>query len=327
MGNSKITWIIFYLVTIFFHNSCKQTLEVVVPNTDLVAYVYDNNNHPIVNAIVSIFEKKEDFERAKEFEDFSNAVAIDTTDSYGMVKFFNLKPNLQYYFYCYFKDTSVVATHPILWDNTYYATKIERPLTKGAITYIKILLHPQEGFLIFWTGEDNKNKMPIEIKINNQFVGMLYEGTGIIAEGRTGLPEPFNPYTGVTVKLKRGIYKYVARGIRSSCIWLDTVSVNPGTIKYVKLENCNASSVTFIATERSLNSIPILVLLNARDTLGFITNVTLNSMIQDPCNINATPKVYLTSGKYSYKAISKNSSTVWTGTFDVKSDSCHVVKF
>lgn len=299
--------------------SCKRSIEVALPDTDLVGEIRSQNNQPLPNVVVGIFESSEAYDLARNNKDFSRAIALDTSDAKGEVKFAKLDPTKRYFFYGFFEDRNVVPDQTVLWDNSNLSFNIERALTRGAVTYIRITLQPMEGFLTFWTDNSNADKLPIALKLGTQTLGDL----SLAAQSQ---PLPFAQGTAVSVKINRGQYRYQAIGARATCAWLDTVTVIGGQNKFVYLNTCNSSTVTFAATLNIANFLPVTVLLNGTDTLGVIQNVSSVNQIQDPCTLIG-PKAYLTPGQYSYKAVSTSGSQVWTGVFNVQQSNCSIISF
>ncbi|MFQ3575200.1 MAG: hypothetical protein SNJ77_02075, partial [Cytophagales bacterium] len=171
MDHSKIIFNALIAFAVLF-NACKRSIEVSVPDTDLVGEIRSIDNRALSGVVVGIFDNLNDYNLAKENKDFSNAIALDTSDSKGEVKFAKLDATKRYFFYGFFEDRTLVPGQAILWDNSNLSFNIERALTRGAVTYIRVTLQPEEGFISFWTNS-NTDKLPISLRLDNDSIGRI----------------------------------------------------------------------------------------------------------------------------------------------------------
>jgi hypothetical protein len=295
--------------------SCKREKNDFPAITELNIEVHKDSNTLVQGARVSVFEDLASYELAVSNRTFNSAVFNAFTDAQGRVRF-ELEPQKVYYVLITYFDNTVLQNFSNIG-----ISGVLNPLPARANVFIKALIKPDDGNVIFYTTVPNKLPIEINIKPSNFQPERNFTLNSIFTANRS--PNVLD--SNVTYILRDpGSYTYYAKS-SDGCVWQGNVVVEKGKVYPINLDKCSAGSLYFYTIPANDSLLPLRVTLNNIDEIG---NITSASNLVPVCGAPTTNTLWVvrSAGLYNYVVRSASGRCVWTGTVQIPQDSCVVVR-
>lgn len=305
----------FYMVGLLL--SCVRKGDEFTKDPIINFTVYDDGGNVVTGARISVYGTDVDYANAVQTKNYAvNRLITGTSDNDGKVSLSFSAAAEYYVLVSYFDNTRFLNLSNI----TSGGYLDGRDLSKGQVLSLSVTIVPDDGNIIFYT--TNSNKLPIEISVSPFATtnATNYTLAGIYTLGSS--PKPQNPNT-VSVYESPGTYKYYAKST-DGCVWSDTISVQKGEIRLVNLSKCESATLSFYTIAANDSLLPLSVVVNNRDTIGFVnaSRLAYNCVDVDKTNVLIAA---VSSGFYTYVVQSKSGRCVWTGSETLVTDDCVVI--
>ncbi|MDX2189813.1 MAG: hypothetical protein SFY32_08105 [Bacteroidota bacterium] len=193
---------------------------------------------------------------------------------------------------------------------------------------LKLYIQPIDGNIIFYSNATNT--FPLTVTMTNfgvkgnsssQVIPVIFSGSGT--------PDALSLQGSVRFQRDPGKYAYYAKS-NDGCAWAGVVELFAGQAVPVNLSKCENGKLSFYTLSSNSALLPITVTINGQN-LGDKEVSTLTSSIASmpgSCNPSGASQITFSraSGNYSYFARSADTSCVWTGNLDLKTDDCRIIE-
>lgn len=285
---------------------CTKEGDIYPNDATLIVTIVDDNNVKLNGAKIKFYGSEADYQNA--LINNNSVPGLDSALSISSGNTFQLKASTAYWVLVTYKD----IIRGIDLSNSGISAKIN-PLEKGSEIYATIKIAPSNAIVAFWT---KQNTLPLNIVVD----GKTYPLNTTTTAAPTSTGDPNVTY----VSLKPGTYPYYAKG-NLGCVWAGSFTVTAGLFKAIEFDHCIRGIVNFYSMETDPSKYPITVTLDNNDqagaVLGFLPSFTCGNPQGNELTITRAP------GDYSYVARSSDGACVYTGRFQINSDTCIVIKF
>lgn len=299
------------IIAVILCTSCRKDTDIKYPYAELHLTVKKENGDLANQVKVSIFDDYSKYHNAT--SKYTSSGAVDTGSTInGRVSFRNLLPGKKYWILAHSRDFTTIPGTPIDYDNSLGEYSLSNTLRQGSISHATVILSPS-SLLTFWTNSANGSRLPIKISLSSDSIGIL---TNTLSS------QPSTFQTGaVTFTVRKGRVTYYAKS-ENGCVWTNELNIEGGKSYFIELETCTSGQISFWTQSENASVLPITVMLGTSDTIGVITQASVNV----PINCHEGLTVTRQQGTYNYFARSSSGACLWSGQINLSSNSCNIIR-
>ena len=300
MIEKKIKYLFFYVLLLL---GCAKESNEFRPISEINLYVYDERMQKVNGGSIAFFEQLSDYEYAIETRELIKANKVFYCNEKGEAKF-ELEPDKNYF---------MLVSHFDLERNIRLSnvgvSDLIKPLQSRTKIYIKLVIKPENGNIVFYSKD--KNKIPLEISIKdlslNKTDNYILNNTYKLQTSPTVLSDNI-----LKIQYNTGKYLYNAKS-EDGCVWIGETSVSNGKTTFIELSSCETGKVSFYTSIVNDTLLPLKISINKGEIIGEIKS-TAENISCDDINTNSFSSI-LKHGKYTYLITSASGRCIWTDTF------------